>query len=248
MGKMTQIAVAGVMTMTMSAAMAANSMNGTILSEKGMTLAVNGTASITVPNDEAQMYWSVSAQAKTLKEATAQAIKTMNSGLSQIKAVSDKLQLQTQSMNSYPVYGETKGNQRPKIVAWRVSQSLEVVAPNIELVPKVIENVNGVLALENLNFRVSDAAKAKYDESLYKMAVADATQRAVWIAESVGSEAGKVEVQSLRFSGASMPRSMNMLMRASAKTAMDEAIPAPAIEAGTSELNLTVTAEVQIKR
>ena len=248
MGKMTQIAVAGVMTMTMSAAMAANSMNGTILSEKGMTLAVNGTASITVPNDEAQMYWSVSAQAKTLKEATAQAIKTMNSGLSQIKAVSDKLQLQTQSMNSYPVYGETKGNQRPKIVACRVSHSLEVVAPNIELVPKVIENVNGVLALENLNFRVSDAAKAKYDESLYKMAVADATQRAVWIAESVGSEAGKVEVQSLRFSGASMPRSMNMLMRASAKTAMDEAIPAPAIEAGTSELNLTVTAEVQIKR
>lgn len=248
MGKMTQIAVAGVMTMTMSAAMAANSMNGTTLSEKGMTLAVNGTASITVPNDEAQMYWSVSAQAKTLKEATAQAIKTMNSGLSQIKAVSDKLQLQTQSMNSYPVYGETKGNQTPKIVAWRVSQSLEVVAPNIELVPKVIENVNGVLALENLNFRVSDSAKAKYDETLYKMAVADATQRAVWIAESVGSEAGKVEVQSLRFSGASMPRPMNMLMRASAKTAMAEAIPAPAIEAGTSELNLTVTAEVQIKR
>ena len=52
MGKMTQIAVAGVMTMTMSAAMAANSMNGTTLSEKGMTLAVNGTASITVPNSE----------------------------------------------------------------------------------------------------------------------------------------------------------------------------------------------------
>ena len=190
MQKMTQILTAGVMTMTMSAAMAANSMNGTTLSEKGMTLAVNGTATITVPNDEAQMYWTVSAQAKTLKEATAQAIKTMNSGLSQIKAVSDKLQLQTQSMNSYPVYGETKGNQTPKIVAWRVSQSLEVVAPDIELVPKVIENVNGVLALENLNFRVSDAAKAKLDESLYKMAVADATQRAGWIAESVGSEAG----------------------------------------------------------
>ena len=41
---------------------------------------------------------------------------------------------------------------------------------------------------------------------------------------------------------------MNMLMRASAKSMMDEAMPVPDIEAGTSELNLTVTAEVLIKR
>ena len=236
MQKLTQITAAGLLTIAMSSAMAADSMNGTTLSEKGMTLAVNGTASITVPNDEAQMNWSVSAQAKTLKEATAQAIKTMNSGLSQIKAVSDQLKLQTQSMNSYPVYSEVKGNQTPKIVAWRVSQSLEVVAPDI------------TLALDGLNFRVSDEAKAKYDESLYKMAVSDATQRSVWIAQSVGSDASKVQLQSLRFSGAASPRPMNMLMRASAKSIMDEAMPVPDIEAGTSELNLTVTAEVLIKR
>lgn len=108
MQKITQMATAGVLAMTMSAAMAADSMNGTVLSEKGMTMTVTGTASVTIPNDEAQMHWSVSSQAKTLKEATAQAIKTMNEGLAQIKAVSDQLQLQTQSMNSYPVYGETR--------------------------------------------------------------------------------------------------------------------------------------------
>lgn len=247
MQKITQMAAAGVLAMTMSAAMAADSMNGTVLSEKGMTMTVTGTASVTIPNDEAQMHWSVSSQAKTLKEATAQAIKTMNEGLAQIKAVSDQLQLQTQSMNSYPVYGETKGNQTPKIVAWRVSQSLEVIAPNIDLVPQVIEKVNGTLALDNLNFRVSDQAKAKQDESLYKMAVADATQRAVWIAQSVGSSPAKVELQALRFGSNGTPRPVNVLMRASAK-AMDSAVPAPAVEAGTSDLSLTVTAEVLIKR
>ena len=247
MQKITQMAAAGVLAMTMSAAMAADSMNGTVLSEKGMTMTVTGTASVTIPNDEAQMYWSVSSQAKTLKEATAQAIKTMNEGLTQIKAVSDQLQLQTQSMNSYPVYGETKGNQTPKIVAWRVSQSLEVIAPNIDLVPQVIEKVNGTLALDNLNFRVSDEAKAKQDESLYKMAVADATRRAVWIAQSVGSSPAKVELQALRFGSNGVPRPMNVLMRASAK-AMDSAVPAPVVEAGTSDLSLTVTAEVLIKR
>ena len=248
MNKMTQIAAAGALTMAMSAAMAADSMNGTTLAEKGLTLNVNGVASITVPNDEAQMNWSVSAQAKTLKEATSQAVKAMNEGLSQIKTVSDALKLQTQSMNSYPVYGEVKGNETPKIVAWRVSQSLEVVAPDVQLVPAVIEKVNGTLALNGLNFKVSDAARAKYDESLYKLAVADATQRAVWIAQSVGSDAGKVELQSLRFNFSATPRPINLMMRAPAKAMMDSAVPAPSVEAGTSELNLTVSAEVLIKR
>ena len=247
MNKMTQIAAAGALTMAMSAAMAADSMNGTTLAEKGLTLNVNGVASITVPNDEAQMNWSVSAQAKTLKEATSQAVKAMNEGLSQIKTVSDALKLQTQSMNSYPVYGEVKGNETPKIVAWRVSQSLEVIAPDVQLVPAVIEKVNGTLALNGLNFKVSDAARAKYDESLYKLAVADATQRAVWIAQSVGSDAGKVELQSLRFNSSATPRPINLMMRATGKAMMDSAVPSPSVEAGTSELNLTVSAEVLIK-
>ena len=248
MNKMTQIAAAGALTMAMSAAMAADSMNGTTLAEKGLTLNVNGVASITVPNDEAQMNWSVSAQAKTLKEATSQAVKAMNEGLSQIKTVSDALKLQTQSMNSYPVYGEVKGNETPKIVAWRVSQSLEVIAPDVQLVPAVIEKVNGTLALNGLNFKVSDAARAKYDESLYKLAVADATQRPVWIAQSVGSDAGKVELQSLRFNSSATPRPINLMMGAPAKAMMDSAVPTPSVEAGTSELNLTVSAEVLIKR
>ena len=248
MKKILQVATTGALVATMGVAMASDSMNGIQLSEKGLTLNINGTASLTVPNDEAQMNWSVSAQAKTLKEATSQAVKAMNEGLSQIKTVSDALKLQTQSMNSYPVYGEVKGNETPKIVAWRVSQSLEVVAPDVQLVPAVIEKVNGTLALNGLNFKVSDAARAKYDESLYKLAVADATQRAVWIAQSVGSDAGKVELQSLRFNSSATPRPINLMMRAPAKAMMDSAVPAPSVEAGTSELNLTVSAEVLIKR
>ena len=103
------------------------------------------------------------------------------------------------------------------------------------------------MALNGLNFKVSDAARAKYDESLYKLAVADATQRAVWIAQSVGSDAGKVELQSLRFNSSATPRPINLMMRATGKAMMDSAVPSPSVEAGTSELNLTVSAEVLIK-
>ena len=140
MKKILQVATTGALMATMGVAMASDSMNGIQLSDKGLTLSINGTASLTVPNDEAQMNWSAMAQASTLQEATSQAVKAMNKGLSQIKAVSDQLQLKTQYINSYPVYGETKGNQTPKIVAWRVTQSLQVIAPDVTLVPKVIES------------------------------------------------------------------------------------------------------------
>lgn len=248
MNKILQVAATGALMATIGVAIASDSMNGIQLSEKGLTLSINGTASLTVPNDEALMNWSAMAQASTLQEATYQAVKAMNKGLSQIKTVSDQLQFETQYINSYPVYGETKGNQTPKIVAWRVTQSLQVIAPDVTLVPKVIESVNGQLALDGLNFRVSDTAKAKYDESLHKLAVTDATQRAVWIAQSVGSEASKVQLQSLRFSGSANPRPLNVMMTASAKSARDAAVIAPQLEAGTSDLNLTVSAEVLIKR
>lgn len=230
---------------TIGTAFAEDSMNGLGLSPKGLTLAVTGTATLTVPNDEAHMYWQATVQAKTLQEAARQAITAMNEGLEQIKSVKGELQLQTQSMHSYPVYSEAKDNKPAEIVAWRVSQSLKVTSSDVALVPLVIEKVNGKLALENLSFGVSNKAKDQYDEALLKMAVKDATQRAGWVAEAVGSTAKNTQLVNLRFEGASMPRAINTVMRAA--KAYEDAIPTPAIESGTSTLNLTVTADVLIK-
>ena len=55
MKKILQVATTGALMATMGVAMASDSMNGIQLSEKGLTLSINGTASLTVPNDEAQM-------------------------------------------------------------------------------------------------------------------------------------------------------------------------------------------------
>ena len=67
------------------------------------------------------------------------------------------------------------------------------------------------------------------------------------MADSLGRKANKVEMQNMRFSGSSAPRMEYGLMRANAKVAND-AMPAPAIEAGSSTLNMTVTTDVLIKR
>ena len=110
MNKIQSVATAVALSATMGTAFAEDSMNGLGLSPKGLSLAVTGMATLTVPNDEAHMYWQATAQAKTLQEATRQAIATMNAGLEQIKSVKGDLQLQTQSMHSYPVFCEAMGN------------------------------------------------------------------------------------------------------------------------------------------
>ena len=102
--------------------------------------------------------------------------------------------------------------------------------------------------MDSLNFRVSDMAKAKYDESLHKLAVAGMMQWASWIRDSAGSAASKVRLEAVRLSGCANAGPFNVMMTASAKSARDAAVIAPQLEAGTSDLNLTVSAEVLIKR
>ena len=232
---------------TVASVALANDLNGINLQQKGVSLSVNGTATLVVPNDQAQMYWSTQAQAPTLKEATEEVIKTMNANLETLKSMKGNWELQTQGFNSYPVYSETKGEKAPKIVAWRVSQSLFMRVHDVTQVPTIIEKLSGSLALDQLSFSVSDQARQGYDATLIRMAVNDATKRATIVADSLGRKANKVEMQNMRFSGSSAPRMEYGLMRANAKVAND-AMPTPAIEAGSSTLNMTVTTDVIIKR
>ena len=100
--------IAAALTTVASVALA-NDLNGINLQQKGVSLSVNGMATLVVPNDQAQMYWSTQAQAPTLKEATKEVIKTMNANLETLKSMKGNWELQTQGFNSYPVYSETKG-------------------------------------------------------------------------------------------------------------------------------------------
>ena len=225
----------------------ANDLNGVNLQQKGVSLSINGSASLMVPNDQAHMVWTSLAQAPTLKEATQKVISTMNHGQSLLKSMGSQWDLKTSGFNSYPVYSETKGNQASKIIAWRVSQNLSIRLHDVSDAPRVIEKLSGQLELDQLTFSVSDKARTAYEQKLIQMAINDATKRAVVVAESLGRNAKKVEIQNIRFQGVSAPRPEYGVMRSSLKVASD-ANTLPMIESGNSTLNMTVTTDVLIKR
>ena len=101
---------------TVASVALANDLNGINLQQKGVSLSVNGTATLVVPNDQAQMYWSTQAQAPTLKEATEEVIKTMNANLETLKSMKGNWELQTQGFNSYPFTVKRREKRRLKLL------------------------------------------------------------------------------------------------------------------------------------
>lgn len=234
---------------SISAICVANSMNGIQLDKKGVTLTVTGSAQLSVPNDEAKLIWTAFAQEPTLKEASSKVVEQLNKHITKVKSLGNALELKSLDVSSYPIYSQTKGDEVPKIIAWRVSQNLEVKTKETSLVPKVIEVINGELQLSSLNFNVSHEAQNRYQQELILQAVDNATQKAVWVAESLGCQASQVSLNGIRFPGTASIRPEYSLMRASsANKALADSAPTPLVEAGTSNLSLSVNAEVTIQK
>ena len=229
-----------------TSALAQNALNDIRISPQGVNLALIGHATLVVPNDHAKLLWTTQSQATTLQEATAASIAQMNAGLHAIKEVSLDAKLKTMTINSYPVYSEKKTGITPKIIAWRVSQSVSVDTDDVTLVPKFITAVNGTLELDNLSFSVTDKTRAAQEKELIRLAIADATQKAAYSAEAMGLRANRVQLKDLVFEGADSVASNHVLMRTSSKADYAR-MPVPNIESGTTTLTLSVKANALIR-
>lgn len=229
-----------------SATMAQNALNDVRISPQGVNLALVGHATLVVPNDHARLLWSTQGEAPTLQEATAQAIEQMNAGLQALKSVTLDAQLKTTNVNSYPVYSTSQGGNSPKVVAWRVTQSVTVDTDDVNLVPKFITAVNGALELDNLTFSVTEKTRQAQEKELIRLAIADATRRANYSAEAMGLKPNRVQLKDLVFEDADAVASNRVLMRATAK-ADYATMPTPAIESGTTTLTLSVKANALIR-
>ncbi len=224
-----------------------NSLNNVRINTKGVDLALVGSASIEVPNDEARMIWSVTVQADTLKEATAQAMAQMNEGIVILKKTDQEANLRTQNVNSYPVYTSGSSTQAPKIAGWRVTQSVALQTKDIKGVAELISTVNGTLELDQVTFSVSEKTRDSYEKTLIAMAIDDATKRAAYTANALGLNPKNVHLTDLAFDGTDTGTTNRVLMRSSAK--MDYAsVPVPNIEVGTTTLQMTVKANAVIRR
>lgn len=149
-----------------------------------------------------------------------------------------EVKVQTLNYQTQPVYT------KDKIRAWRVRQSLRLESRDSRVLGDLVGQLQESLQMESLSYQVSDELRRSHTESLTTTALQRFEARARHIAKTLGRSGYRI-VQ-IRIDDAHrppMPVARGMMFEA----AMADAAPAPArIEAGTSEITVSVSGEIEL--
>lgn len=149
-----------------------------------------------------------------------------------------EVKAQTLNYQTNPVYT------KDKIRAWRVRQSLRLESRDSRVLGDLVGRLQESLQMESLSYQVSDEVRRSHTESLTTTALERFEARARHIAKTLGRSGYRI-VQ-IRIDDAHrppMPVARGMMF----ESAMADSAPAPArIEAGTSEIGISVSGEIEL--
>jgi predicted secreted protein len=160
---------------------------------------------------------------------------TVNWAIAQAKTTPG-IKVQTQSYNTQPVHRNSQ------LVGWRVSQSLRLESRDAGVLSDLIGQLQERLAVQSLGFQVSDEARRKADEQLTAEALDRFIERARLITKQLGRSSYRLVRIEVNSAGGPPPRPM---LRAMAMDA-EMAAAAPALEAGTQRLAVTVNGTIEL--
>ncbi len=206
------------------------------------TISTTGHGEVQVKPDSLSLTVAVESQAPTVNQVRTDINNKMQQVVSSIKALSiPNLELQTQSINLYPVYSREEKDRLPRIIGYRGSNRVQVTVTqaspdNLGLyAARVFDTVlsQGIQNLTGPNFFVKDLSGPRA-QALAK-AVQDAKASAQVMAEAAGvALTGLYSLEGTpQYGGGAPPRMM--AMRAEAADAM----PTP-VEIG----EISVTSDV----
>lgn len=221
----------------------------------GTLVIVPADGEVSHVNDEATLAFMVEEQDKDKTAAASRVNLRMKQGMEVIRKADPNARLKSYGYFTYPVYPEDQP--RPlagKIRAptgWRVGQYLEVRTTNLDALPKTVAAAQRLLALNGLQFGLSEKTAKKLDESRIDAAYKNLTSRIASIAKAMGRQPADAVLDTVDFegSGAYAPQdagAQKMSMRASS---VQESAPVeePSFEPGETTLNMRVVGKVRFK-
>jgi uncharacterized protein YggE len=204
---------------------------------------VTGTASVNVEPDRADLRFAVWSEAGTVEEAGGVNAATMEAVIDALRDQGgDGLELETLNFSVTPIYSRPERGDTlpPRIVAFRVENTLQVTADDLDRITDLIGAgmAAGANRISGLSFYADDTSA--HEDRAYQLAVRDARRVATTVAKALGVKLGPpVEVrptlQGRRRAEVAMDQGMGLAMRAEAA--------GPPIEAGST----SITANVMIR-
>ena len=211
-------------------------------------LTVRGAAQLEKPADELRIRVGVVTESDEATIALRENSRQMNDVIDALKktGLTDK-EYQTSQFQIQPMYTrrprQAPVDWKPKIVGYRVSNSLNVKTKKLELAGELIQAANeaGANSIDSISFGLADPRTHRGE------AIRAATANALTDARTLADAAGLrlVRVLSITLDQAAAPRPIPMMQRMSAGMAMAEAAPPP-IQPGdvTVHANVTVVYEI----
>ncbi len=163
---------------------------------------------------------------------------TLSGALKQAKAVSS-VKVETGGQQSYPVY-----NAKNRLEAWRARAELRLEGRDFAALSSLVGKLQASMQLDGLNFSVSPSARKSTTDELIAEALAAFRSRSELVAKSLGGKSYKVvSINIGQGGGRPMPVYKAMRAEVAAAPAMMDA----PLEAGQSQLQVTVSGTIQVE-
>lgn len=190
-----------------------------------------------VDNDRMQATLNASAEDGNATRLADQINRTMDWALKSAKTY-PKVQSRTASYQTHPVYDKAK------IQRWRATQELALEGADFAQLGELIGKLQERLQVTGITFSVSPERRAAVEDELIAKALEAFKQRAELVRKQLGAKSYRIGTVTINQNGdAPIARPM---LRAKGMMEMSS-VAAPAIEAGTSTLSVTVSGNIELQ-
>jgi len=222
-------------------------------SVSGVVVTLAGNAEIKADNDQAIATFFIEEQDKDKAAAASRVNQKMKSGTEIIKKEDPQAELSTRGYYTYPIYSdETKVAGQPskhQLVGWRSGQYLEVKTQNLKQLSTTAAAAQAILALNGINFGLSESAIAKLESARIAAGYKDFVEKVTMITHAMGKKPEDVIIESLDFDNASSNMRPMAMAAPMLQRSMRVATPVeePSFEPGYTSLSIHLTGKLRLK-
>jgi len=238
-----------------STAGAAQAQLPTPIQTSGAIVIVPAFGEVKHPNDEARATFMVEEQDKDKAVAASRVNQKMKQGMNTLRREDPLASMKTRGYYTYPVYNEEpiqprQANRPRQLVGWRVGHFLELTTPNLNGLPKAVAAAQRVLALNDLQFGLTEKTGKKLEEQQIAAVYANLTERIIAIAKAMNRNVSDAFIETVDFeaSGAYAP-SQDAVAAKTMRAAAAEMVQVEesSFEPGETTLSMRVVGRIRFK-
>jgi len=186
-----------------------------------------------IPNDQLTVMLAVEEEGKEAAKIAKKINEDMDWALN-IVANKSEVDSQTQAYNTYPIYDKRT------VIGWRAIQQLELKSTNITELSELVGKLQSRLQVKNMRFSPTRETRVQYENELIEEAMIAFKQRVDIVKKHMDDKNVRIVNMHVNTGGGH-----NRPVYAESRMLAMDSKSAPAVEAGTSQITVTVSGSVQ---